>query len=159
MTKDVGGSRSSTASSSSTSRTNRSKTGNSVRQLFVVVAAFLLGIWSSNIFQSMKQQGATMAIAAKNVDSFTGAVLECNCRNNDHDSTAKSSMSSKERPTHRRSFMEILKDSGSDKYTRHHYERYYEPWFEGGTTPSSSYRTKPNLRMLEIGAQHGKSLQ
>lgn len=30
----------------------------------------------------------------------------------------------------RKSFTEILIESGSDKYERHHYERYYEPWLQ-----------------------------
>jgi hypothetical protein len=50
-----------------------------------------------------------------------------------------------------RSFTDILIASGSDKYFRHHYERYYEVWLE-------DFRRKSNLRLLEIGADTGASL-
>jgi hypothetical protein len=46
----------------------------------------------------------------------------------------------------------LFSKSGSDKYYRHHYERYYEPWL-------STYRHTAGIKMLEIGAQQGKSLQ
>jgi hypothetical protein len=50
------------------------------------------------------------------------------------------------------SFTEILIASGSDKYEKHHYERYYEPWL-------APYRNKAGVKLLEIGAQDGKSLK
>lgn len=49
------------------------------------------------------------------------------------------------------SFTELLIESGSDKYHRHHYEKYYEKWL-------SEFRNKPSLKFLEIGARDGKSL-
>lgn len=52
----------------------------------------------------------------------------------------------------RSSFTKLLNESGSDKYDRHHYERYYERWL-------APYRQKPGLRFLEIGADHGHSLR
>jgi hypothetical protein len=50
------------------------------------------------------------------------------------------------------SFTEILIESGSDKYKRHHYERYYEKWLP-------DFRHKPKMKILEIGAEAGKSLK
>ena len=52
----------------------------------------------------------------------------------------------------RRSFTDLLIESGSDKYHRHHYEQYYERWL-------AEYRSKPGLRFLEIGARDGKSMK
>jgi hypothetical protein len=52
----------------------------------------------------------------------------------------------------RPNFTTILIDSGSDKYRRHHYERYYERWF-------SPIRDQPGLKLLEIGANQGHSLK
>ena len=49
------------------------------------------------------------------------------------------------------SFTELLIQSKSDKYHRHHYEKFYEKWF-------AQYREKPSLKILEIGAEAGKSL-
>jgi hypothetical protein len=48
-------------------------------------------------------------------------------------------------------FTHLVNASGSDKYARHHYERYYTPWLE-------PYRHVPGLKILEIGARDGKSL-
>jgi len=45
----------------------------------------------------------------------------------------------------------ILKNSGSDKHTSHHFEVWYEPWLE-------PYRRKKELKLLEIGAKAGNSL-
>lgn len=42
--------------------------------------------------------------------------------------------------------------SGSDKVYRHHYERYYEPWLK-------DIRCKPGLKIVEIGAERGRSLK
>eukprot|EP00565_Helicotheca_tamesis_P008438 CAMPEP_0185724464 /NCGR_PEP_ID=MMETSP1171-20130828/934_1 /TAXON_ID=374046 /ORGANISM="Helicotheca tamensis, Strain CCMP826" /LENGTH=336 /DNA_ID=CAMNT_0028392317 /DNA_START=92 /DNA_END=1102 /DNA_ORIENTATION=- len=50
------------------------------------------------------------------------------------------------------SFTDLLIESGSDKYYRHHYERYYEGWLE-------PYRNVAKLKMLEIGADQGKSIE
>ncbi|KAI2506123.1 major facilitator superfamily-like protein [Fragilaria crotonensis] len=50
-----------------------------------------------------------------------------------------------------KSFTELLEESGSDKYYRHHFERYYSDWFE-------PFRKKRNLKILEIGAKGGKSI-
>ena len=52
----------------------------------------------------------------------------------------------------KKSFTTLLIESESDKYHRHHYERYYETWLE-------PFRSKVNLSILEIGAQSGHSLQ
>ena len=41
---------------------------------------------------------------------------------------------------------------GSDKFHRHHYERYYEEWLK-------DKRCKPGLKIVEIGAEHGRSLK
>ena len=49
-------------------------------------------------------------------------------------------------------FTEILKESGSDKYYRHHFEQYYEKWLE-------PFRSKFDLTMLELGARDGRSMQ
>lgn len=49
-------------------------------------------------------------------------------------------------------FTELLIASGSDKYDRHHYERWYSRWLE-------PYRRKPDLKMLEIGVYDGASLK
>jgi len=49
------------------------------------------------------------------------------------------------------SFTELLIESGSDKYHRHHYEKYYRNWL-------ADFRNKPALKFLEIGARDGKSL-
>jgi len=51
-----------------------------------------------------------------------------------------------------RSLEDILAASGSDKISLHHYEKYYRKWLE-------PYRHKDNLKMLEIGAKDGKSLE
>jgi hypothetical protein len=50
------------------------------------------------------------------------------------------------------SFTQILIASGSDKYRRHHYERYYEKWLR-------TFRHKPKMKILEIGAEAGRSLK
>lgn len=50
------------------------------------------------------------------------------------------------------SFTQILLASGSDKYRRHHYERYYEKWLR-------TFRHKPKMKILEIGAEAGRSLK
>jgi hypothetical protein len=50
-----------------------------------------------------------------------------------------------------RSFTDILQESGSDKFGRHHYEQYYENWLK-------PFRSKPNITFLEIGAEQGRSL-
>jgi len=52
----------------------------------------------------------------------------------------------------KRTFTEILKDSGSDKYHLHHYEQYYEKWLE-------PFRSKSDLTILELGARDGRSMQ
>jgi hypothetical protein len=49
-------------------------------------------------------------------------------------------------------FTELLVKSGSDKYRRHHYERYYETWL-------APFRHQAGLKFLEIGAKKGKSLK
>jgi hypothetical protein len=48
-------------------------------------------------------------------------------------------------------FTDLVNASGSDKFERHHFERYYTPWLE-------PYRHVPGLKILEIGARDGKSL-
>jgi hypothetical protein len=48
-------------------------------------------------------------------------------------------------------FTHLVNASGSDKFERHHFERYYTPWLE-------PYRHVPGLKILEIGARDGKSL-
>ena len=53
--------------------------------------------------------------------------------------------------TEKKSFTQLLIESGSDKFHRHHYERYYEKWLE-------PFRAKENLTILEIGAEKGRSL-
>jgi hypothetical protein len=50
-----------------------------------------------------------------------------------------------------RTFTEILMESGSDKFSRHHFERYYTAWLE-------PHRDKAGLKLLEIGAEAGRSL-
>jgi hypothetical protein len=50
------------------------------------------------------------------------------------------------------SFTEILIASGSDKFLRHHYERYYENWLR-------NFGYKPKMKILEIGAEVGMSLK
>jgi hypothetical protein len=50
------------------------------------------------------------------------------------------------------SFTQILIESGSDKYRKHHYERYYENWLP-------SFRHKRKMKILEIGAEAGRSLK
>jgi hypothetical protein len=50
------------------------------------------------------------------------------------------------------SFTQILIASGSDKFPRHHYERYYENWLR-------AFRHKPKMKILEIGAEAGRSLK
>ena len=49
------------------------------------------------------------------------------------------------------SFTELLNASGSDKYYNHHYEHYYERIL-------STYRHQSKLKLLEIGADEGASL-
>ncbi len=49
------------------------------------------------------------------------------------------------------SLTELLQRSLSDKYSRHHYEHYYERWL-------APYRHKVNLSFLEIGADQGASM-
>ena len=72
---------------------------------------------------------------------------------NDNDSKEQQQSSSTVQiPTTLPSFTSLLQQSGSDKYWRHHYERYYEPWLE-------SYRHQSSLRFLEIGVLRGNSLQ
>jgi hypothetical protein len=51
----------------------------------------------------------------------------------------------------RPSMSEIMEKTGTDKLSTHHYEKYYETWFR-------SWREKPGLKFLEIGAEQGKSL-
>lgn len=43
--------------------------------------------------------------------------------------TSNNSKNDKEK-NKKRTFSELLVESGSDKYGRHHYERYYEPWLQ-----------------------------
>jgi hypothetical protein len=52
----------------------------------------------------------------------------------------------------RPNFTSLLFESGSDKYPRHHYERYYERWL-------SPMRDQQDLKLLEIGANQGHSLR
>lgn len=52
----------------------------------------------------------------------------------------------------RKTFAELLIQSGSDKFFTHHYQRYYEKWL-------APYRQKENLKLLEIGANEGHSLK
>jgi Methyltransferase domain len=58
-------------------------------------------------------------------------------------------------PTHSadgsKAFLDALVASESDKYYRHHYENYYIHWLE-------PFRHVPNLKLLEIGADKGRSL-
>jgi hypothetical protein len=49
------------------------------------------------------------------------------------------------------SFADIFNLTGTDKLYRHAYDRYYDVWFD-------RFISKPNLRLLEIGADSGKSL-
>lgn len=51
----------------------------------------------------------------------------------------------------RKSFTELLVESKSDKYSKHHYEKYYEKWL-------APYRETRGLKLLEIGANEGHSL-
>jgi len=57
-------------------------------------------------------------------------------------------VSEKDRPT----ITELFQASGTDKLSRHHYDRYYKHWL-------APYRDKPEMTMLEIGADQGKSLK
>jgi len=52
----------------------------------------------------------------------------------------------------RKSFEELLVESKSDKYDRHHFEQYYSRWLE-------PYRTKSDAKLLELGAAGGRSLE
>jgi len=52
----------------------------------------------------------------------------------------------------KKTFTELLIESKSDKYERHHYEQYYAKWLE-------PYRSKPGVKVLELGARDGKSMQ
>jgi hypothetical protein len=64
----------------------------------------------------------------------------------------KKEVPSKSQDDHLPSFTEILIASGSDKFLRHHYERYYENWLR-------NFRYKPKMKILEIGAEAGRSLK
>ncbi len=48
-------------------------------------------------------------------------------------------------------FADIFRHTGTDKLTRHAYDRYYDTWFR-------PYASKPNMRILEIGSDRGASL-
>ena len=50
------------------------------------------------------------------------------------------------------SFTDVLISSESDKYFNHHYENYYTDWLE-------PYRTKTDMKMLEIGVDFGLSME
>lgn len=50
------------------------------------------------------------------------------------------------------SITKAINSSGSDKLWFHHYERYYERWLQ-------DFRCKRGLKLVEIGAQHGRSLK
>jgi Methyltransferase domain len=50
-----------------------------------------------------------------------------------------------------KALLDLLVASESDKYFRHHYENYYIPWL-------APFQTIPKLKLLEIGADKGKSL-
>jgi hypothetical protein len=52
----------------------------------------------------------------------------------------------------RASIGEIMGWTRTDKFFRHAYDRYYARYFE-------EFRDKPRLRMLEIGAEYGRSLK
>lgn len=49
------------------------------------------------------------------------------------------------------SLSQILQESNSDKFWRHHYEKYYEKWLE-------PFRKQRGIKMCEIGAKDGESL-
>src|SRR5689334_11723674 len=51
-----------------------------------------------------------------------------------------------------KSFTELLQASSSDKFSRHHYERWYTGWF-------APFRHQHNMKVLEIGAQLCLSLR
>ena len=55
-------------------------------------------------------------------------------------------------PEGRESISEIMDASGTDKLTRHSYDRYYERYF-------AEFRDQVDLRILEIGADSGVSLK
>jgi len=51
----------------------------------------------------------------------------------------------------RRSLTDMMKDSGTGKQYRHHFDRYYKKWL-------APYRDLQDAKILEIGAKGGKSL-
>lgn len=50
-----------------------------------------------------------------------------------------------------KSIASLIKKSGSDKYKNHRYDHYYERWFR-------EIRCKPKIKVIEIGANQGHSL-
>eukprot|EP00435_Cladocopium_sp_Y103_P072568 s4_g40.t1 len=50
-----------------------------------------------------------------------------------------------------KSIASLIKKSGSDKYKNHRYDHYYERWFR-------EIRCKPKIKVVEIGANQGHSL-
>jgi hypothetical protein len=80
--------------------------------------------------------------------SIRSVVVDFNSMSSSMASIEAGAVENRNRP----SFTEILVASGSDKYTRHHYERYYERWLE-------PLRDVRKLQLLEIGANQGHSLK
>ena len=148
-----------------------------MRQWLYCFFSFVLGIWFSNIFRTVspppppQRDVDSLLMTTTTSSSFTQQRCDCpntNVKTNNGIDQTSSGRSSRSSPL-RRSLSEILETANSDKYTRHHYERYYESWFEsplllngGGRSSASSshsYRTKPKLRVLEIGVRDGTSLE
>jgi hypothetical protein len=68
------------------------------------------------------------------------------------DTTASQTKSLQVEGATRPTFATIFQASGTDKFSRHHYERYYDRWF----APFQDY---PGLKLVEIGANQGHSLK
>jgi hypothetical protein len=92
-----------------------------------MVVVVVQGIMSFKANTSLPQQQALKEVVIHN-----------------HDATSRADLLSS-------SLTEVLKQSGSDKYSRHHYEHYYQKWLE-------PYRHQVNLSFLEIGADRGASM-
>ena len=67
-------------------------------------------------------------------------------------SSASGKLAADDPPEGRDSIADLMDASGTDKLTRHSYDRYYERYF-------AEFRDMADLRILEIGADSGVSLK
>jgi hypothetical protein len=121
------------------------------RRGVTLLAAFSLGAITSSIVASFNMRALDFDIMFA---EQRATAVECQCEeekgadDDDDDDEREEEQVAEEQ----KSFTDLLIESGSDKFKRHHYERYYTKWLE-------PYRSKRNVKLLEIGAERGRSLK